>query len=142
VVTNDSFPGASGETFMVPSELRRKDSYLVANYGELAENLRRFYDFTSKVVLFVGAGTRQLLDPTVKTKKLIAIDRKIETLGELKKQVAERGAHGSVEVIGASFEDVLLCGDVVYFEFCLHEMRDPQKALEHARTLAHDVVVL
>ena len=67
------------------------------NYEQLAENLRDFYDFTSKVVLFVGAGRKQLLDPFVRTKKLIAIaDRNIETLGELKKEVATRGPHGSV----------------------------------------------
>ena len=32
-------------------------------------------------------------------------------------------------------------GDVVYFEFCLHEFHDPQEALAHARTLAKDIVV-
>ena len=47
----------------------------------------------------------------------------------------------SVEVIGGKFEDVALSGDVVYFEFCFHEMADPHKALMHAKTLAPDVVV-
>jgi hypothetical protein len=32
-------------------------------------------------------------------------------------------------------------GDVVYFEFCLHEMMDPYRALLHARSLAPDIVV-
>jgi hypothetical protein len=30
---------------------------------------------------------------------------------------------------------------VVYFEFCLHEMDDPEKALMHAKSLAPDIVV-
>ena len=46
-----------------------------------------------------------------------------------------------MEVVGSKFEDVALSGDVVYFEFCLHEMADPQKALTHAKNLARDTVV-
>jgi len=47
----------------------------------------------------------------------------------------------SIAVIGADFEDVTLHGDVVYFEFCLHEMDDPQRALVHASQRAPDIVV-
>ena len=46
-----------------------------------------------------------------------------------------------MEVVGSKFEDVAQSGDVVYFEFCLHEMADPQKALTHAKNLAPDIVV-
>jgi hypothetical protein len=34
-----------------------------------------------------------------------------------------------------------LQGDTVYFEFCLHEMDDPEYALIHAKSLAPDIVV-
>jgi len=100
--------------------------------GKLTENLTHFYDFTGKVVLFVGAGGRQLLDSATRARKLIAIDRDAESL---------RGLRGSVDVLGTKFEDVALRGDVVYFEFCLHEMDDPERALAHARSLAPDIVV-
>ena len=46
-----------------------------------------------------------------------------------------------MEAVGASFEKVTLHGDAVYFEFCLHEMDDPQRALIHAKALAPDIVV-
>jgi hypothetical protein len=46
-----------------------------------------------------------------------------------------------VEVLGTRFEEVTRPGDVVYFEFCLHEMADPAEALIHAGTLAPDIVV-
>jgi hypothetical protein len=118
-----------------------KDSHLTADYGQLSENLRRFYDFTDKVVLFVGAGGRQLFDPSIRTRKLIAIDRDVESLRELKSNIALKGMRDSVEVVDSNFEEVTLCGDVVYFEFCLHEMEDPKKALFHARTLAQDIIV-
>ena len=32
-------------------------------------------------------------------------------------------------------------GDVVYLEFCLHEMEDPRQAIDHVRSLAPDVVI-
>lgn len=114
---------------------------MAADYRELTENLRRFYDFTGKIVLFVGAGGRQLLHPGFRTKKLIAIDQDVEALRELNTNIATKGTQHSVDVVGANFEDVTLPGDVVYFEFCLHEMVDPQKALTHARTLAPEIVV-
>jgi len=53
----------------------------------------------------------------------------------------QRVLQDSVDVVASGFEEVTLCGDVVYFEFCLHEMDDPQKALAHGRTLAPDIVV-
>lgn len=114
---------------------------MTLDYRQLTENLRGFYDFAGKVVLFVGVGGRQLLDPSIETKKLIAIDRNLVALREFRKNHDERGTGASVEVVGGEFEDVKLCGDVVYFEFCLHEMPDPQRALAHARSLAPDAVV-
>jgi hypothetical protein len=102
---------------------------LATDYAKLTENLSRFYDFTDKEVLFIGAAGRQLLDPDTRTRKLIAIDKDVETLKDLKAKIVAQGLQDSVSVVGASFEDVTLHGDVVYFEFCLHEMDDPEKAL-------------
>ncbi|MGA3054365.1 MAG: methyltransferase domain-containing protein [Candidatus Korobacteraceae bacterium] len=114
---------------------------MAVDLQELTANLVRFYDFTGKTVLFVGAGGRQLLDPSAGTRKLIAIDQDAGSLQELKANIVARGWQNSMEVVAANFADVSLSGDVVYFEFCLHEMDDPQKALSHARTLASDIVV-
>ena len=114
---------------------------MATDYAQLTRNLLRFYDFTNKIVLFVGAGGRQLLDPSAGTKKLIAIDQDVEALRELAANVAVKGMQDSVEVVGRKFEDVTRSGDVVYFEFCLHEMADPHKALTHAKNLAPDIVV-
>ena len=114
---------------------------MATDSAKLTENLSRFYDFTDKVVLFIGAAGRQLLDPATRTKKLIAIDKDVETLRVLKANIAAQGLQDSVEVVGASFEEVTLHGAVVYFEFCLHEMDDPERALIHAKSLAPDIVV-
>jgi hypothetical protein len=114
---------------------------MAANLRELTQNLVNFYDFKDKVVLFVGAGGRQLLDPSAGTRKLIAIDRDAESLTALKANIAAKGWQDSMEVVASNFEDVTLSADVVYFEFCLHEMDAPLQALIHARTLAPDLVV-
>lgn len=114
---------------------------MAADYAKLIAELRSFYDFTGKVVLFVGAGGGQLLDPTVKPKKLIAIDQDINALAELERRIAANGMQDYVDILCSRFEDVALSGDAVYFEFCLHEMADPLQALAHARSLAPDIVV-
>jgi hypothetical protein len=115
---------------------------LAIDTGELTRNLHRSYDFSNKTVLFVGAGSRQLFDPAIKTKKLIAIDKDPEALTQLKQDLATSLPQNPCEVLASNFEDVFLAGDVVYFEFCLHEMEDPYKTLTHARALAPDLVVM
>ncbi len=114
---------------------------LATDYAKLSEDLRRFYDFTGKVVLFVGAGGRQLLDPGTAVKKLVAIDKDVDALRELEREILAKRLQDSVEVVVASFEEVEFRGDTVYFEFCLHEMDDPKKVLARAKSLAPDVVV-
>lgn len=114
---------------------------MAADYARLIAQLRSFYDFAAKTVLLVGAGGGQLLDPTVQPRKLIAIDHDRAALAELEKRVAANSMQDFVDVVCAQFEEVALSGNVVYFEFSLHEMADPMKALVHARTLAPDIVV-
>ena len=114
---------------------------MATDYAKLTENLNRFYDFTGKVVLFIGAAGRQLLDPSTRVKKLVAIDKDAAALEQLKSRIASEGLQGSVEVVAADFGDVTLKADAVYFEFCLHEMDDPARTLAHAKSLASDIVV-
>jgi len=118
----------------------RKDT-LAIDYAKLTENLSRFYNFTGKVVLFIGAAGRQLLDPSTRVKKLVAIDKDAAALQQLKARIASESLQDSVEVVASDFGDVTVHADTVYFEFCLHEMADPEKALAHAKSLASDIVV-
>ncbi len=114
---------------------------MAADYGQLSENLRQFYKFADKTVLYVGAGGRQLLDASAGLKKLSAIDRDPASLSSLRTSVAAGSVPGPLELIACCFDNVEHAGDVVYFEFCLHEMPDPSLALAHARELAADIVV-
>ncbi len=114
---------------------------MATDYAKLSEQLCRFYDFAGKEVLFIGAAGRQLLDASAGTRKLIAIDRDVAALRALMASVEADGLKDSVEVVGADFIQVTRPGDAVYFEFCLHEMDDPEQALRHAKSLAPDIVV-
>ncbi len=114
---------------------------MATDYAKLAVDLGRFYDFSGKVVLYVGAGTRQLLDPAAPIRRMIAIDKDETVLRELKAKVAAEAWGDRIALLAADFLQVELHGDVVYFEFCLHEMNDPERALLHAKSLARDVVV-
>ncbi len=114
---------------------------MAADYARMTENLLRFYDFSGKVVLYVGAAGRQLLPITSGVRKLIAIDQNAEALQALKNEISARGLGDYVEVIGSKFEEVNRAADVVYFEFCLHETEDPRQALQHAKKLAPDIVI-
>jgi hypothetical protein len=71
---------------------------LATDYAQLTGNLLRFYDFTNKVVLFVGAGGRQLLALSAGTKKLIAIDQDVEA-SPLRPLVPHRAKASSRHVV-------------------------------------------
>ena len=71
----------------ISTALRHEECHLATDYAKLTENLSRFYDFTEKEVLFIGAAGRQLLDPSMRTRKLIAIDKDAEALQELKAKI-------------------------------------------------------
>jgi predicted RNA methylase len=115
---------------------------VVPNRNKLTENLTKFYDFKGKAVLYVGAGGGQLLGPASGASKVVAVDSDAESLVGFRSEAKTKWAGIPVRFVPRSFETVNLTGDVVYFEFCLHEMPDPRKALEHASSLAPDIVVI
>lgn len=114
---------------------------MAVNSGELSVNLAQFYDFMGKVVLYVGAGGAQPLIPDVRIKRIVAIDSSAEALEKFASNFGAKDRPERVSIVASTFENVALSGDVVYFEFCLHEMADPYEALVHARALASDIVV-
>jgi len=92
-------------------------------------------------VLCVGAGSGQLLDKNIRMAETVLIDRDEQALAKTDTRSLMNDRQGPVRFVVADFKDVQINGDVVYFEFCLHEMDDPQQAIDHARALAPDVVV-
>jgi tRNA G37 N-methylase Trm5 len=114
---------------------------MATDLKQMMQNLREFYDFSGKEVLAVGAGGGQLVELGRGTKKFTAIDNNPAAIHQLEARIAAAGLQNQVEIVNADFFKTSLHGDVVYFEFCLHEMDDPENALRHASTLASDVLI-
>jgi SAM-dependent methyltransferase len=105
-------------------------------------NLTSFYDFKDKSVVHVGAGGGQLVGYAVNARQVVAIDPDAEAIARLRPAIEALGLGGRFTIRQAEFESASDLADVVFFEFCLHEMADPDAALRHARTLAPEALVL
>ena len=108
----------------------------------IAANLTAFYDFSKKIVIHVGAGGGQLIGYASSCRKVVAVDNDVSALERLEQRVADLALQKTVSVVACDFYDLELPGDVVLFEFCLHEMRDSAAAIDLARAMAEDVVVI
>src|SRR5882672_2122131 len=108
----------------------------------IVANLTSFHDFSGKIVIHVGAGGGQLIGYAASCRKVVAVDNDPSALERLEQRVADLALQTTVSVVACDFYDLELPGDVVLFEFCLHEMRDPVAAIDLARAMAEDVVVI
>ncbi len=114
---------------------------MAADYQQMAQNIREFYSFSGKKVLGVGAGGGPLTDLILESRQLIVIDKDPAAIRQWQAKIAAEALQDRVEVIHADLCEASPRGDVVYFEFCLHEMNGPRQALQHALTLAPEVLV-
>ncbi len=108
----------------------------------IAEALRHFYDFTGEATLLVGAGSSIALGPARKARSATIVDKDPQAIAALRAEAVRLDGGAPVELLCARFEETRWRGDVVYFEFCLHQMGDPDEALRRARSIAPSVVVL
>ncbi|MGB9202922.1 MAG: methyltransferase domain-containing protein [Terriglobales bacterium] len=114
---------------------------MAADYKQMEQNFRQFYDFSGKTVVGVGAGGGPFTDLVCEARKLIVIDKDSAAIRQWEARIAAGDLKDRVEIVQADFGATSPRGDVVYFEFCLHEMDDPTETLRHALTLAPEVLV-
>ena len=115
---------------------------MVVDKRELTASLTRFYACEGKSAVCVGAGGGLLLPPSSGVTRVVGIDRDAEALRRFRADSKGKWEGVPIRFVPRLFETVRLRGDVVYFEFCMHMMKSPRGALEHARALARDVVVM
>jgi predicted RNA methylase len=115
---------------------------MATDYSLIVNNLLSFYDFTGCTVVCVGAGGGQLIDYARNARKIIAIDNNPDAMDRLKKAIPDKNLNCEFEFVLGDFFETSARGDVVLFEFCLHEIDDPVGALTRARSMAPDVVVI
>jgi SAM-dependent methyltransferase len=115
---------------------------MATDLARVIANLTSFYDFHDKSVVHVGAGGGQLVGFALETRRVLAVDPEPEAIARLRAAVAAIGLGDRYMVRQAYFESVSDTADLVFFEFCLHEMDDPDAALRHARTVAPETLVI
>jgi len=108
----------------------------------LMENIQARYDFRDKSVIHVGAGGGQLVGYAVEARSVLAVDRDADAVRRLGVVLRERDLLKRFIVFRGDLATVRARADVVFFDFCLHEMADPDAALRHARTLAPELLVV
>lgn len=114
---------------------------MAADVIAILKNVLEFADFNNKTVIAVGAGGGQFAEYGKKARRIIAVDSNPEALEALQKKVAILNLSDRFEYHAGDFITFSLKGDMVFFEFCLHEMVDPVLALAKAKSMAPQVVI-
>jgi 16S rRNA G966 N2-methylase RsmD len=116
---------------------------MATDYALMMHNLMSFYDFKDKAVVSIGAGGGQAVTYSHPARRIVAIDQDATALDQLRGAVAKSNMGDKFEFVHGDFLTMNLParGDVVIFDFCLHEMADVTLALGRAAKLAPDVVV-
>ena len=114
---------------------------MVKDFQQIIQNLLTFYDFKNKIVVSVGAGGGQFIAYAKTAKHVIAIDNDASALHQLRENIIKNQLSEKFTLIHSDFSDVNVKGDVVLFEFCLHEMSNPQEKLEYGKKIAKDVII-
>ncbi len=114
---------------------------MATNIELINQNIINFYDFSNKDVIHVGAGGGQLIEYSKKTKRVLAIDSDIKAVETLMTKIENSGLNNiSVEI--NDFFEVDAVGDLVLFEFCLHEIDRPYDALLKALKMAGNALII
>lgn len=108
----------------------------------IVSNLVGFYDFNDKIILSVGAGGGQLIEYGRKAKKVFAVDNDLSAIQRLNESISAKGLSDKFETIHNDFFNVRETPDAVLFEFCLHEIPSTNKALQYAKSLSNDVLII
>ncbi len=115
---------------------------MATDLGRIVDNLIGFYDFAGRTVVDVGAGGGQLVGYARAARTVIAVDPDEAAMTRLAERLRACGLADRFTLLTADFLAVRPRADVVLFDFCLHEMAEPERALGHARELAADVLVI
>ena len=114
---------------------------MATDIQQIIRNLEEFYDFSGKTVLHVGAGGGQLMGYAGVANRVLAIDDNSDACKSLETAIENLGLE-NVSVLQSDFFEVDASGDVVLFEFCLHEIKDPGAALGKAFEMAKEILIL
>jgi len=114
---------------------------MVTDVRIMIDNLLKFYEFDNQIVISIGAGGGQFIEYGRNARQVIAIDNDEEALSKLENALQKMQLTDKFTLINSDFYEVNKKGDVVLFEFCLHEMKDTETAINHALTMAPSILI-
>ena len=115
---------------------------MVTDCEGIVRNLTGFYDFADKRIVAVGAGGGQFSEYARRARHVVAVDFDPAACSRLREVARKVGLERKFTILETDFLAVRAAGDLVLFEFCLHQMPDPRMALAHASRLAREIVVI
>jgi hypothetical protein len=121
--------------------LKDKELNMTTDINGILRNIEMFYDVRDKSVIHVGAGGGQSVNYLRNARSILGVDPDEQAVGLLKIAIDKAGLADKYEIIQKSFFDITIHADVVFFEFCLHEIDDPYSALSHAQLLAPVILI-
>lgn len=108
----------------------------------IVERLLAFHDLAGLAIVSVGAGGGQLVEYARPARSVIAVDPDGPACDRLAARVAALGLGDRFTILRDDFLAVRPHGDLVLFEFSLHVLPDPERALAHASRLAPATIVM
>jgi hypothetical protein len=109
---------------------------------KIVENLLAVYDFSGRTIIVVGGGGGQFIEYGRSARQILALDKDAGAIRKLRENLKKARLEDKFTPILGDFFEACLNGDGVLFEFCLHEMSDPEAALQRAQTMASDVIII
>ncbi len=107
----------------------------------ILDELQSCYDFAGKSVIHVGAGGGQLIGYARTARAVLGVDTDADAVERLRAGIRDAGLADRYRAMLSDVLAVTERADVVFFEFCLHEIVDGLTALKHARRLAPQVLI-
>jgi 2-polyprenyl-3-methyl-5-hydroxy-6-metoxy-1,4-benzoquinol methylase len=115
---------------------------VATDLGLIIRNLASFYNVEGKSVLHVGAGGGQLVEYLKAAGKVLGIDSDENAITALHTALERAGMLDNYSVVQKDWFEITEQADVVYFEFCLHEIDDPEAAVRRAQSLAPEILMV
>lgn len=112
-----------------------------ADLGKMINNLLEFYDFTDKVVLSVGGGGGQFYEYAFASWHVIVVDHDLKGMERLRESLFKEGILDKFTLVHSDFYEFKAEGDLLMFDCSLHEIPDPEKAINHALTMSPRILI-
>ena len=115
---------------------------MATDIQKIIGNLLTVYDFSGRTIIVVGGGGGQFIEYGRSARQILALDNDAAAIQKLRENLKKAGLEDKFTPILGYFYEAYFNGDTVLFEFCLHEMSDPEAAVRRAQTMASDVIII